>query len=158
MLKQGVNSNGECMRDFYVEHDPVDIDCSHDGMTRQEFAAECDINVLLDRYEKTGVLNHFNTREPLYLDLSDGVPDLMQAMDVLHRASDAFMTLPAKVRREFDQDALKFVAFAENPDNLPQLREWGLAPPAVVAGGVSAPGPDPSPGPLPTPPAASSGS
>ncbi|QCQ84621.1 internal scaffolding protein [Blackfly microvirus SF02] len=128
-LKQGVNSNGELMRDFYVEHDPVDAPSADDGMTRQEFAAECDINTLLSQYERTGVLDHFNRREPVYLDLLDMPDDLLATMSMVQAAEASFMALPAKVRREFDNDPFKFVEFAERPENLSRLREWGLAPP-----------------------------
>lgn len=131
---QGTNADGEPYGSPYVEHDTsaTSIDCSHDGKTRQEFAAECDINVLLAKYETTGVLNHYSRMEPLYMDLGDGVPDLATALAYLERAQEAFMTLNASARREFDNDPVKFVQFAENPDNLPRMREWGLAPPLPV--------------------------
>lgn len=129
---KGVNTNGEPLRDFYVEHDAAAFAEPEmlDGCTRQEFAEECDINVLLARYEKTGVLNHFNRGEAAYLDLSEGVPDLMTAMAVLDKAQTAFMSLDARTRAEFDNDPVKFVQFAEDPANLERMREFGLAPPA----------------------------
>lgn len=132
MLRQGLNVNGELLRDFYVAHKPVNLDCqaANDGMTRQEFAAETDINVLLERYEKTGVLNHYSRRDPLYLDLTEQpIGDLRSALHTLDEATAAFMTLPASVRREFDQDPVKFMEYAGDRSNLEQMREWGLAPP-----------------------------
>lgn len=106
------------------------VDCSNlPSLTRQEFAAECDINSLMERYEKTGFLpDHLNRGEPRYLDVSD-VPDLMQAHQVLQDATAAFMSLPATVRRDFDNDPIKFINFAENPENIEKMREWNLAPP-----------------------------
>lgn len=100
-----------------------------DGMTRQEFAEECDINVIMAQYERTGVISHVAEREPIYYDFT-AVPDLMTAMSVMQDAETAFMSLPAKVRRDFDNDPLKFVDFASNPDNLDEMRKYGLAPPA----------------------------
>lgn len=97
--------------------------------TRAEFAAECDINTIMKRYQKTGVLNHFAPRTPQYLDLGDGVPDLMTALNVMIAADQAFMQLPAVVRKEFDNDSKAFAAYAQEKENLPKLREWGLAPP-----------------------------
>lgn len=99
------------------------------SMTRQEFSEECDVNALMARYEKTGVWPMpANGAEPRYLDLT-GVPDFRQAMDLLIEAEASFMSLPATVRRDFDNDPAKFVEFAEDPKNLTKLREWGLAPP-----------------------------
>ncbi|QCQ84702.1 internal scaffolding protein [Blackfly microvirus SF02] len=131
MFKQGVNSHGEPIRDVYVEHDPYETAVADDGMTRQEFADECDINVLMAQYERTGVLSHINMGTPQYLDVSD-VPDLREALAAVDAAQVAFMTLPASVRREFDNDPVKFVEFAQDPANLPRMREWGLAAPERV--------------------------
>lgn len=125
---QGMNSVGEMMSDSFVHHDPVDLICDDDGMTRQEFKDECDINVLLAQYEKTGVLNHYNLNDPQYLDVTD-VPDLQRALAIYQSAETAFMSLPATVRRDFDNDPVKFADFAANPDNLDKMREYKLAPP-----------------------------
>lgn len=133
-MRQGCNSEGELYSWPYVEHDTLEtsIDCSSDGRTRQEFAAECDINVLLDRYEKTGVLTHYSRVEPVYMDLSNGVPDLATALAYLEHAQESFMQLNASARREFDNDPVKFVDFASRPENIERMREWGLAPPLPV--------------------------
>ncbi|WNK12848.1 MAG: internal scaffolding protein [Microvirus sp.] len=126
----GVNNDGETMSSFYVDHDPETFGCDPGGpsLTRQEFADECDINTLMATYEKTGVLNHYNSNTPQYLDVS-GVPDLAQAIQIVADAQTAFMTLNAETRKQFDNDPVKFVNFAENPENLDKLREWKLAPP-----------------------------
>lgn len=131
--QNGPDANGEELSSAFVVHDRVDLDCSKGGpsLTRQEFAEDCDINAIMARYEKTGVVSHVNQRQPLYLDLS-AVPDYHTAMIQLDAAEAAFMSLPAKVRREFDNDPGKFVAYAENPDNIARMREWGLAAPEVV--------------------------
>ncbi|QCS36307.1 minor capsid protein [Capybara microvirus Cap1_SP_228] len=132
---QGFNDSGVEMRGSYVmvETD-YSTDCSCDGMTRQEFADECDINVLMSRYEKSGVLNHYNGAEAAYLDLSD-VPDLATAFDIFEKANTAFMSLPAAVRREFENDPVRFADFAADPANVDKMREWKLAAPAPVEPG-----------------------
>lgn len=127
-VHQGFNDNGDELRSMFVVHEPVNLDCSKDGRTRQEYADDCDINILLARYEKTGIFTEFNRMEPQYLDVSN-VPDLQESLALIAQAERAFMTLPAAVRKEFDNDAVKFVEFAQNSDNLPKMREWKLAPP-----------------------------
>lgn len=107
-----------------------DLDFTGDpGLTRQEFADECDINTIMERYEKTGVVSHVNRATPVYLDTTL-YKGLQASMDAFKEAEAAFLALPAKVRKEFDNDPQKFVEFAVNPDNLDQMREWELAPPA----------------------------
>lgn len=119
----------------YRPHDRIQLDTADFGpsRTRQEFAAECDVNALMKRYEKTGVLPMYGVeRKAQYLDLS-AVPDFLTAMQMLVDAEHAFMRLPAGVRREFENDATAFVDFAQRPENIGKMREWGLAPPAEVA-------------------------
>lgn len=130
MRFQGVNHNGEDLSSMYVDHEPAlyGTDSGGPSLTRQEFADDCDINTLMSQYERTGVLNHYNQAQPRYLDVS-AVPDLASALIAVDEAKTAFMTLPASVRRDFDNDPVKFVEFAENPDNIEKLREWKLAPP-----------------------------
>lgn len=132
MRAQGYNSNGELLSSAFVKKDDTDpcilVDCSDlPSLTRQEFAEDCDINTLMDRYETTGVITHFNNGVPQYLDLTD-VPDLRMSLDILAEANAAFMRLPAKVRAEFDNDPTAFVDFASDPKNIDKMREYGLAP------------------------------
>jgi phage internal scaffolding protein len=118
------------------------------SLTRQEFADECDINVIMARYEKTGVISHVIERAPMYVDWTAQPSSLMDALAIMGDADAAFMSLPAKVRREFDNDPLQFVDYAADPANLDQMREWGLAPPAEPADapdGASAAPPAPPP-------------
>lgn len=142
MRVQGCNANGQPYAGAYVEHDRVPLDASKDGRTRQEFAAECDINVLLARYEKSGALNHYNAAEPKYFDVGH-VPDLQEAHMIMQEAERAFMTLPAVVRREFDHEPLNFVKFLQvdpkdheaHSAKLEFLRKHKLAAPAPVEPG-----------------------
>nr|AVQ10265.1 minor capsid protein [Gokushovirinae environmental samples] len=105
-----------------------DLDYFEPSLTRQEFAEECDINTIMARYEATGVISHVNRAQPMYLDTTS-YPDLQGAMETFREASEAFAALPAKVRKEFDNDPQKFIDFAVDEKNVDQMREWGLAEP-----------------------------
>ncbi|AZL82724.1 internal scaffolding protein [Apis mellifera associated microvirus 7] len=133
----------------FVQHEPVDVSFDEPSRTRQEFADECDINVLMRKFEATGVVSHVNQRSPMYLDLSDGVMPLQEALDTVRSATEAFMSLPARARAEFDNDPVAFVEFAQNPDNYEKMLEWGLAErrpePSVQKVEVINPVPEPSP-------------
>lgn len=127
--------------DFYVPPRPNTVTYfSGPTMTRQEFAEECDINVLMQRYQNQDIGAIMRAAgEPVYADFSEMPQDLMGFMKLMGDAENAFMTLPAEVRRTFDNDAVKFVDFASEPSNLDQMRSWGLAPPAPLAAPVGAP-------------------
>lgn len=99
------------------------------SMTRQEFAAEADINTIMAQYERHLSDPMRSIREPMYVDFTSMPRTLMDAMAIFHEASDAFMRLPATVRREFDNDPALWADYAADPANLEQMREWGLAPP-----------------------------
>lgn len=132
MRKQGHNSVGEVMSSAYVEHVGIEYVNDEPSMTRQEFAAECDINVLMAHYEKNAVLPPQNRREPQYFDASE-VPDFREALDIAREAHDAFMRVPAIVRKELDNDVYRFVEYCQDEKNAENLRKWGLAAPAKVA-------------------------
>jgi len=133
--------------DFYKPHDSYGISDWSPSRTRQEFAEECDINVIMARYERTGQLPVNSVEPPRYVDMTAMPSDFREAMDLMLAAEAAFMTLPAKVRREFDNDAKQFVDFASDAKNVDQLRDWGLAAPkpkeAPGGGGAELPGDKP---------------
>lgn len=129
------------------------------SMTRQEFAEECDINNIMQKYDAYLSDPMKSVREPIYYDFTVMPDSLMGAMDVILQGEQAFYSLPAKVRKEFDNNAAAFVDFASDPANAEQMREWGLGAPEKVVEPpmrvevVSAP---PAPEPSPAPPPASS--
>lgn len=102
------------------------------SLTRQEFAEECDINAIMKRYDAhvIGGPGNLPPANPMYIDFADMPQDLMGYLEFMTSAEKAFMSLPAVVRRDFDNNAHEFVAFASDPGNLEQMRTWGLAPPA----------------------------
>lgn len=131
MQRQGFNSVGEELSGVRVAHPPVRYADNTPSMTRQEFAAECDINVLMAHYEKNAIMPPVNGKEPSYFDAS-AVPDFREALDIAREAGDAFMRIPAAARKELDNDVYKFVEYCKDPENTEQLRKWGLVDPVPV--------------------------
>lgn len=123
------------------------------SLTRQEFAEECDINSLMKRYEghAIGGPGNMPAQEPLYFDFAEMPQDLMGYLEFMDEAQANFMRLPAVVRKEFDNSAIEFVAFASDPGNIDAMREWGLAAPRKPAEPPAAPLPS-SEGPAAPPP------
>lgn len=127
------NGNGAVLSDFYKTNGgDYRVFNTEPSRTRQEFAEECDINTLMARYERTGVLPANPVGEPFYADFTAVPGDLMETLRLFDDAQKAFMTLPAVVRKEFENNPHYFTEFAADPANLDQMREWGLAPPAPV--------------------------
>lgn len=149
---------------WYRPHDPDLGAISFEGevsLTHQSFRDECDINHIMKRYEKTGILDHVNKHQGAYGDFTQ-VASYQDALQVVSEAERMFLTLPARIRAEFDNDPGTFLQFATNPDNGERMVELGLAervnknPPAeptpLEAAIAAKGGTDAKASPAPTPP------
>lgn len=94
------------------------------SLTRESEAQECDVNFLMARYQRTGVFPQ-SSGEPQFLDVSE-VGDFRQAMETVREGQAIFAALPARVRREFGEDPVAFLEFAEDPANRDRMVELGL--------------------------------
>lgn len=103
------------------------------SLTKQSFAAECDINVMLERFAVTGVVPT-NPIPPQYGDFTD-VTTYQDALNRVIAADAAFMQLSAELRARFNNDAGTMLAFLADDANRPEAVRLGLvqAPPAVEA-------------------------
>lgn len=121
--------------------------CQGPSLTKQSMKAECDINGIMKRFEKTGVVTHLAQRQAYFADVSE-VPDFATATAVVQKAEAMFMSLPAKIRKEFNNDAAAYVAFCSDPKNVDKMRELGILDPerkpeVVQVEVVNAPAPAP---------------
>lgn len=111
---------------MYHPHDPVTLDASKDGRTKQSFADESNINTIMKKYEATGMLDHLNKHDGQYANFI-AAPDYHTAMNAIRDAGEMFMEIPATIRAKFDNDPAQFLKFVQDPDNLDEMREMGLA-------------------------------
>lgn len=93
----------------------------------QSFKSECNVNNIMAKYRRTGVLTHLSSKTPQYGDFTN-VSDYQSALLAVQDANDSFMSLPAKLRSQFDNDPAAFLAFAEKPENANFLVDLGLSP------------------------------
>lgn len=100
---------------------------NEESLTQQSDAVDCDINVIMKKYAKTGQLPVVQL-QPLYGDFT-GVDDFRSMQDKIKAANDAFAAIPANIRKRFNNDPHEFIKFAADKDNLPELRKLGLADP-----------------------------
>jgi phage internal scaffolding protein len=116
--------------------------------TKQSFVPECDINNIVKSYRVTGQINHMrsNAAQGVYEDLPDPI-DFQTSLNIIQEARDSFQSLPAAVRRRFDNDPAEFLAFVTNPKNQDEIIKMGLAV-------DNRPPPPPPPAPEAPPPAA----
>lgn len=97
------------------------------GRTKQSFKAECDVNVIMQRYQKTGILDFANKHEPQYGDCT-GV-EFQAGMNLVARAREMFEDLPAQVRSRFDNDPAQLLDFVQHAENREEAIKLGLVRP-----------------------------
>lgn len=114
-----------------------------DGLTQQNFQEETDINNIMAKFAKTGLVEHVNRIAGSYGDFTT-VQDYQLHLDQVMAADAAFMQLPAAIRRRFDNDPAHLLAFIQDPKNRDEAVSLGLvkAPPPPEQKGALAPSGD----------------
>lgn len=113
-------------RAFRDVRESVGINFDDPSKAVQASKEECDINNIVRKYLRTGELP--GARQAAYADISE-MPNLQDALHMVADAQNAFESLPAEVRRYFDNDPVKLVNFAADKGNLAKARELGLVDP-----------------------------
>lgn len=108
---------------------------NEDSLTNQADAQDCDINIIVKKYGITGQIPQITGLEPLYGDFTE-IGDYHEMVQRIRQANDAFMTIPAEIREQFDNDPGRFVSFASDEKNIEKLREWKLATPKEAQNGT----------------------
>jgi len=109
-------------------------------VTKQSHKKECDIHEILKQYQKTGIINHINSREGAFTDLPEAL-DYQAALELVRDAQEGFSELPSLVRERFNNDPYELLAAIGNPELRPELVELGI---------INAPAPGTGAMPLPT--------
>lgn len=102
------------------------ITCETESRTKQSFKDECDINNILSKYQKTGIVSHINQSEGQYGDFTSE-QDYQTALNTVIQAQDMFSSLSAEVRDKFANDPAQFLKFVEKEENAEELIKMGLA-------------------------------
>jgi phage internal scaffolding protein len=93
----------------------------------QSKKAECDINRIVQRFKKNGVVDPNIVRKGRFGDFTKAV-DFQEMKNRVIRFTDEFMSLPAETRKFFDNDPSKLISFLEDEKNKDKAVELGLWP------------------------------
>lgn len=96
-------------------------------LVKQEFKDECDINVLMKRYQKTGLFPQ-PAATPRYVN-NIGAPTYQESLGIVMEAQSMFASLNSELRKRFDNDPAKFLEFCSDPKNGDELIKLGLREP-----------------------------
>lgn len=96
--------------------------------TQQNFRKECDINTIMARYRKTGMLldpSVVPTRKPFFGDFSKGTDFHTVQLQIVEAQND-FNRLPVMIREKFNYDPAKLIDFVADPKNRDEAISMGL--------------------------------
>ena len=143
----------------------ADTEVVGESMTEQHHTKHCDINNIINKFKRTGVMEHVNQREAVYTDVSS-CPDYHGALEIVRATEEMFSSLPAELRDRFENDAGVYLAWINDAANAEEAVELGLLPaeqvgaaepPASETPPADPPVADPAPAPEPTPSSAEGG-
>lgn len=119
-----VDNSLRSFRTAYGGQRRIQITFPTEGRTKQSFKAECDINQIMSRYLKTGVLEHVRDNAARFLDVTGA--DFQDAQLLVAEANSMFHSLPSAIRTRFENSPAEFLKFMENPANAQEAIELGL--------------------------------
>lgn len=98
------------------------------SLTDQSGQRESDINYIMAKYEKTGLITHMAKNQGKFMDVSN-VPDYQTMLAQIQEAESAFMTLPATTRLKFQNDPGQLISFLQDEKNRDEAIKLGLVNP-----------------------------
>lgn len=96
-----------------------------ESMTKQSFAAECDINTILRNFVRGDAITHLNGGVATYADVSK-IGDYYSAMQTVAKASEMFNALPSEIRNRFHNDPGELLDFVQDSKNLDEAVKLGI--------------------------------
>ena len=97
------------------------------SMTKQHLKDEADVNKIIKRYGLAQIQQNAAMVELQYGEITS--MSLQEAIDMVEKANEAFLTVPSEIRAKFNNDAGAWIDYATNPANLDELVKLGLASP-----------------------------
>lgn len=116
------------MQHYYdrYKHPRGQVSFSLPSRTKQSDLESCDINNILNKYVKTGELAPNLRGSPMFGDFSSA-GDFKESLELVMFAREQFAALPSKIRDRFQNSPESFLAFCDDPKNLDEMVDMGLA-------------------------------
>lgn len=94
--------------------------------TVQAEKQKCDINQIMKRYHRTGMIDHVSKVQGQWGIDTTLITDYQSALNAVISANEKFNALPSDLRKKFDNDPSKFIAFIEDNKNYDEAVKLGL--------------------------------
>lgn len=99
-----------------------------EGKTHQSFKDECNINVIVEKYTKSGLWSETlrpATNQPMFGDFTNA-PDFRECMTRIAEAQADFDALPSSLRKRFSNSPVELLNFVSNASNREEAILLGL--------------------------------
>lgn len=132
VIVPGIDENGD-PRPLNAHHrNRIVFETEGETLTEQEAKKQCDVNRILERYQRTGAIDHGRQYQGTYGDVT-GV-SFSQAQNLVARMKTEFENLPSSLRDRFNNDPALYLDFVADPANNDEMVELGLIPPPEEEG------------------------
>jgi phage internal scaffolding protein len=111
--------------DFRARSDASRIFNTEPSLTKQSFKDACDINNILKKYVRNGVNPFVITQSAQFGDYTD-LPTYQESLNLVTDAQESFDSLPASLRKRFDNDPGLLMDFLSHPENRAEAINLGL--------------------------------
>lgn len=111
----------------YKNHSPREFafTCEGESLTQQQFIEECDVNNILAKYKRTGLVTHLAKHSGNFGDFSN-VDDYQTSLSKIMQAQQSFEMLPSELRSKFGNDPGKLIEFMADEKNIEDCYKFGL--------------------------------
>lgn len=123
--RQAIAENPDIdMRDWCRRPGMLMPDGTPQYITEQHHKDECDINHIIAKYDKQGVITHINRIEAKFGDFRFG--EFHEIQNQVIQARGMFDELPSKIRSRFSNDPGKLLDFMSDAANREEAIQLGL--------------------------------
>lgn len=91
---------------------------------KQEFKDDADINSIMRKFQKTGVITHTARHQGEYGEI--GPQTLHDALNTVRAAETMFQELPSSIRNKFANNPQEFLAYVQDSKNYIEAQSLGL--------------------------------
>lgn len=122
------------LRSAAIPHARVQSINDDPSMAKQSMADETNINAIMKKYDRTGLVTHINKHGGTYGEMPSH-EDFHAAMNVVASSTQMFDELPATIRARFLNDPSNFLHFVGDEENRDEMVEMGLIAPEADTDG-----------------------
>lgn len=86
------------------------------GRTKQSFREKVNINSIVAKHRRTGMIEHLNSKKPFYGDVTN-ISSYKESLETVIIAQDLFNKMSPDIRQRFKNDPNEMITFLNDPKN-----------------------------------------